>query len=96
MPDEPTPQEVDQVASALGGEQGPKTLEEFMQEGLAAEKGLGPEDFDPDQLNRGVEVELEHTKSRDIATKIAMDHLAEFPNYYDALEKMEKELKAQK
>jgi hypothetical protein len=57
---------------------------------------MGPEDFDLDQLNRGTEVELEHTKSRDIATKIAMDHLAEFPNYYDALEKMEAELKAQK
>jgi len=57
--------------------------------------------FDIDQLWRGVHVELEHG-TRNIATnvtnddivmttKIALAHLNEFPDYYDRLEKMEKE-----
>jgi len=90
MPDN----EIDKIADEMGGEEkGPKTLEDFMKEGLAAQKGKGPEDFDPDQLAMGIEAEMEHTASRDIATKIAMDHLTEFPQYYTALRKMEDELK---
>ena len=55
------------------------------------------------QFKRGMNVELEHGKkdsetnvSNDdfIATgKIALAHLKEFPDYYDRLEKMEKEAK---
>ena len=37
-------------------------------------------------------VELEHTDSPMTALEIAMDHLAEYECYYDALEEMEKEL----
>jgi hypothetical protein len=57
--------------------------------------------FDVDQFRRGLDVELEHgtvspvtnvTNDDPILTgKIALAHLNEFPDYYDRLEKMEKE-----
>lgn len=43
------------------------------------------------ELDMGVEIELEHTKSRRLAKEIAMDHLSEIPDYYTRLKKMEKE-----
>ena len=46
--------------------------------------------FDPGQVGKGIKVEMEHTTSRDLAERIARDHLAEIPDYYDRLEKMEK------
>ena len=63
--------------------------------------GLKWDKFDVDQFRRGMNVELEHG-SRDSLTnvtngdplitgKIALAHLNEFPDYYDRLEKMEKE-----
>ena len=45
------------------------------------------------ELNIGKKVELEHSKSQKVATKIAKQHLAEFPDYYTNLVKMEKRLK---
>jgi hypothetical protein len=42
------------------------------------------------QLRMGVKVEMEHTKSKTIARKIASQHLAEIPNYYTLLNKMER------
>jgi len=45
----------------------------------------------------GTKIELEHTKRRFIARKIASDHLKEFPTYYtDGLIPMEKRLKRMK
>lgn len=46
------------------------------------------------QLSMGIKVEMEHTKSKTKARKIAMDHLCEFPNkpYYTELKKMERKL----
>ena len=41
------------------------------------------------QLNKGIKVEMEHTKSRIKAKEIAMDHLWENPKYYDKLKKIE-------
>ncbi|NLI14108.1 MAG: hypothetical protein GX425_16215 [Peptococcaceae bacterium] len=63
--------------------------------------GIKWDKFDVDQFRRGMDVELEHG-SRDALTnvteddplvtgKIALAHLNEFPDYYDRLEKMEKE-----
>ena len=46
------------------------------------------------ELDMGVEIELEHTKSRRLAKEIAMDHLSEIPDYYTRLKKMEKEGKS--
>ena len=42
------------------------------------------------QLAKGVKVELEHTSNKKVAREIALDHLAEFPDYYDRLESAEK------
>jgi hypothetical protein len=63
--------------------------------------GIKWDKFDVEQFNRGMNVELEHG-IRDPSTnvtdndllmtgKIALAHLNEFPDYYDRLEKMEKE-----
>lgn len=50
---------------------------------------------DKTQLRMGIKVEMEHTKSKKRARKIAMDHLKEFPNfkYYSELKKMEEKAK---
>lgn len=45
------------------------------------------------QIDKGIKVEREHTKSDEEAHEIARDHLDEFPDYYDRLEKMEKKAK---
>ena len=37
------------------------------------------------ELNKGIEVEREHTSSEEEARKIAMDHLVETPDYYSRL-----------
>lgn len=42
------------------------------------------------QLNKGIKIELEHTGNNKEAREIALDHLDEFPDYYDRLEKAEK------
>lgn len=42
-----------------------------------------------EQIRKGIEIEYEHTDSREEAERIAMDHLTEIPDYYDKLEKME-------
>lgn len=42
------------------------------------------------QLGKGIKVELEHTGDIAMAREIALDHLNEFPDYYDRLEKVEK------
>jgi hypothetical protein len=41
------------------------------------------------QLIKGMKVEMEHTKNKDKAKEIAMDHIWEDPNYYDKLKKIE-------
>lgn len=43
------------------------------------------ETLDPKELQAGIEIELEHTKDRDIARQIAIDHLNEDPKYYTKL-----------
>lgn len=47
--------------------------------------------YDPKQLKMGTKVEYEHTNITLISEKIAKDHLAEIPDYYTRLDKMEKE-----
>lgn len=41
------------------------------------------------QLVKGIEIEVEHTQDRALAKEIALDHLSEYPDYYDRLEKVE-------
>lgn len=52
--------------------------------------GLERFDFDVDELNAGIAHELEHTDDPEIAEEIAMDHLAEDPQYYSKLKLIEK------
>jgi len=59
---------------------------------------LAPADADPKELKMGIKVEYEHldpkipTKKRKrMAMEIALDHLAEFGDYYTRLRKMEKQ-----
>ena len=73
-----------------------RTLEDFMNEGLSSDRKVTPDKVDPEQLRMGIEVEFEHTKDPELARKIALDHLAEFPFYYTALADMERRLKGQK
>ena len=43
------------------------------------------------QLEQGISVEIEHTRSKVLAREIALDHLSELPDYYTRLRKMEQE-----
>lgn len=42
------------------------------------------------QLLKGIKVEQEHTGDLVMAREIALDHLDEFPDYYDRLDRAEK------
>lgn len=59
--------------------------------GKAMEKGITEKDVDKKELEMGVKVEKEHTGNELIAKKVALDHLAELPDYYTRLKKMEGE-----
>jgi len=48
--------------------------------------------YNKHQLSIGKTIEMEHTKNKKVAEKIAKDHLREFPNYYTYLVKMENKL----
>ena len=66
--------------------------------------GIKWDKFDVEQFRMGMDVELEHGKTDELTNvsdddplitgKIALAHLNEFPDYYDRLEKMEKEAEA--
>lgn len=55
--------------------------------GLAKKAHKSEKDFDPKELEKGTQIELEHTQKIDVARQIAMDHLTEQPDYYEKLEK---------
>lgn len=48
-------------------------------------------DINMKELFKGIQVEKEHTKDKSMATKIALDHLAECEDYYARLKTMESE-----
>lgn len=66
---------------------GSKKVKDLIHGGLTDKRKSG---FDPDQLRKGIKVEMEHTADRAVAKEIAQDHLAEDPKYYDHLKEMEK------
>ena len=100
--DNPSPEDeaVHAFAESLGIE--PHELEDeiydilsgFIAEGIAGglAEGVDDDEFDAEQLARGILVELEHTDSFSKAKEIAKDHLVESEDYYVALEQMEEEL----
>ena len=66
-------------------------FEDSIEGGLADD--AMPSDFDPEQIAKGIKVEMEHTEDPHKALEIAMDHLTEISDYYDRLEAMEAEAK---
>jgi hypothetical protein len=52
---------------------------------------LKPSDVDKSEFKKGLKIEKEHTKNKSIASEIALDHLAEDPEYYTHLESIHKE-----
>jgi DNA repair exonuclease SbcCD ATPase subunit len=62
---------------------------EIIQGGRA--DGKPDSEFDSKQVAKGIAIEKEHTKNESLAKEIAKDHLSEIPDYYDKLEKMEKQ-----
>lgn len=61
----------------------------FLRGGKSGGGQIDLSQVDPDQLNKGIEVESEHTGDPVTAKKIALDHLVEFPDYYTRLAQME-------
>jgi hypothetical protein len=55
---------------------------------IAAKHNVAVDDI-RSQLAKGVKVEMEHTDDERVANEIARDHLSEYPDYYDRLEKVE-------
>lgn len=58
---------------------------------IAAKHKVSAKDIEH-ELKMGIEFEKEHTTDEATAREIALDHLNEFPNYYTALDKMERDL----
>ena len=74
-----------------------KGLVEKLKKDINLFKPVGRDsEYDEKQLNKGIEVEMEHTTQKDIAKIITKHHLDEFPTYYTALDEMEKKLKGEK
>jgi hypothetical protein len=67
----------------MGGGGGEASAEDILIQDEVDDRN--PSEYDQVQLEKGIRVELEHTDSVDIATKIAMDHLDEDPLYYEKL-----------
>jgi hypothetical protein len=66
---------------------------DFANAGRSYEKKVTEKDVDAEQLEMGINTEMEHTVNKDIAKKIALDHLAEIKDYYTRLKKMEDKAK---
>ena len=62
---------------------------QFLKGGRFNELGKKKEDFDPEQIKMGIEIEKEHSPNLEMAERIALDHLSEIPDYYNRLHDME-------
>jgi len=60
----------------------------FLRGGYMIDKGFDISTVNQNELNLGIKVEYEHAADEAIAKKIAMDHLADLPDYYTRLQKM--------
>jgi hypothetical protein len=54
--------------------------------GLAQKQSKDESDFNPEELQKGIGIEMEHTDDEETAKTIALDHLTENPKYYTDLE----------
>lgn len=64
---------------------------DFEQAGYFNQYGLN--NVDEKELEMGIKVEMEHTTNKEIAKRIALDHLTEISNYYTLLKEMEDKAK---
>lgn len=62
----------------------------LLTQGRAEEKDVSKKDVDKKELEMGKKVEKEHIDDDDTVEEIALDHLAEMPDYYSKLKEMEK------
>lgn len=73
-----------------GGKSDNKTFEDLVNKHKKHGKSLSElELMLKKQLDKGIRVEMEHTKNKSEAKEIAMDHLFEDPQYYTKLKKIE-------
>jgi hypothetical protein len=68
-------------------------MNEFLRQGTANKNSFTRDDAAAKELAAGIDIESEHTDDPTIAEKIALDHLAEIPDYYSRLAAMETEAK---
>jgi len=64
---------------------------DFTIDNIGKHNDVEDEDYNQNELARGIKVEMEHTDSYYVAKAIAKDHLSEIPDYYERLSKMESE-----
>jgi hypothetical protein len=69
-----------------GNKSGDMTPEEVYKKASSHDKWYYLEDFEK-ELEAGIAVEMEHTDDPKVAKRIALDHLAEDPEYYEKLAK---------
>jgi hypothetical protein len=69
---------------------------DFLDVGKSNDNGTTEDDVDETELSMGIEIEMEHTINKELAKRIALDHLAEIPDYYTRLKKIEDEAKAER
>jgi len=85
-PDFPTKAILDYVNETM--DEPPLDAPTMSVEEIADHHGVPVEQIEQ-QLEIGIEVEMEHTKDPEAAKEIALDHLMEMPNYYDELATIE-------
>lgn len=73
-----------------------KLVSDIFAQGEANKKGITRDKVNSKELELGIKIEMEHTSNPLIAERIALDHLAEIPDYYTRLIAMEKEAKEKK
>ncbi len=77
----------DMIHGHMQGEEEGGIPEDQMEGGIGDDSESS--DFDPQQLEMGQQVEMEHTDDPDHALEIVRDHLTEDPEYYSKLNEME-------
>jgi hypothetical protein len=92
----PTDKEIHALASEMGIDEHELENHIYMilnevLKSVGKHKHVPDNEFDQEQLKIGIEIEKEHTDSPILAKEISKDHLAEIPDYYTRLVKMEKE-----
>ena len=68
-----------------------KTLHNFVKFRPGKHRHIDASKYDAEQMKVGINIEKEHTDCPLIAAEITKDHLAEIPDYYTRLIRMEKE-----